>query len=94
MHESESACFLVRALPVVENKFLKHFSNKVIHNYISKFFFGAFRSLFEKVKKWISHALGGERARPGGGHSIFLLPHDLPISGPEKATLNQNGFYG
>ena len=33
-------------------------------------------------------AVGGERARPGRGHSILLLPHDLPISGPEKAMLN------
>ena len=28
-----------------------------------------------------------ERARPGGGHGIFVLPYDLPISGPEKKTL-------
>ena len=26
----------------------------------------------------------GERARPGGGHSIFVLPQDLPISSPGK----------
>ena len=35
---------------------------------------------------------GSERARPGGGHSILLLIHDLPISGPDKKkkpTLNQ-----
>ena len=28
-------------------------------------------------------AVGAERERPGGGHSIFVLPHDLPISGLE-----------
>ena len=49
--ESESACFLVQALPTVQNQFLKQFSNKVLHNYCSKFFFGGVRSVFGKVKK-------------------------------------------
>ena len=29
-------------------------------------------------------AVGGERARPGGGHSILGLPQDFHILGPEK----------
>ena len=33
-------------------------------------------------------AVGGERARPGGGHSILGLPQDLHILSPESATLN------
>ena len=33
-------------------------------------------------------AIGGERARPGGGHSILGLPQDFHILGPEKNTLN------
>ena len=56
-HESESAGFLVRTLPVVRNQFWKQFSNKVLYNYCSKFFFGAFRSVFKKVKKWIFHCI-------------------------------------
>ena len=32
--------------------------------------------------------IGGERERLGGGHSIFVLTHDLPISGPEKKLIN------
>ena len=32
-------------------------------------------------------AVGGERARPGGGHSILGLPQDLHILGPEKKPL-------
>ena len=35
----ESAFFLVWALPAVENQFLKHFSNKVLYNYYSIFYF-------------------------------------------------------
>ena len=33
-------------------------------------------------------AVGGERPRPGGGHSILGLPQDLHILGQEKKTLN------
>ena len=36
MHESESACFLIWALPTVKNMFLKQFSNKMLYNYYSK----------------------------------------------------------
>ena len=50
MHESESACFLVWALPVVENQLLKHFSNKVLYNYCSKFFFERFGEYLKKSK--------------------------------------------
>ena len=39
--------FQVGALPVVENQFLKHFSDKLLHNYCSKFFWGAFRSVLK-----------------------------------------------
>ena len=56
-HESESACFLVRALPEIKNQIRKQFSHKVLYNYITKFFFGAFRSIFKKVKKWIYHCI-------------------------------------
>ena len=56
-HESESAGFLVRALPVVGNHFWKQISNKVLYNYYSNFFFGAFWSVFKKVKKWIFHCI-------------------------------------
>jgi hypothetical protein len=43
----------------------------------------------------MSAAVGGEGVMPGGGHSIFLLPHDLPISGPEKSYFKFNsGCYG
>ena len=38
-HESESAGFLVWALPEVQNCFRKQFLHKVIYNYYSKFFF-------------------------------------------------------
>ena len=48
-HESESACFLVRALPEVQNQIQKQFSHKVFYNYITKQFFLVFRSIFEKV---------------------------------------------
>ena len=51
MHESESAGFLVWALPVVWNHFWKQIFNKVLYNYRSKFFFGAFRSVFKKSQK-------------------------------------------
>ena len=51
-HESESAGFLVQALPMVQNQFWKRFSNKVLYNYYSKKNLG-FRSVFKKIKKWI-----------------------------------------
>ena len=43
-------------------------------------------------------AVGSERARPGGGHSILGLPQDLHILGPEKtlvtmANSSLNGYY-
>ena len=56
MHESESACFLVWALPAVQNKFLNQFSHKVLYNYCSNFF-GGFQLVIPKVKKWISHGI-------------------------------------
>ena len=31
-HESESACFLVQALPEVQNQIRKQFSHEVLHN--------------------------------------------------------------
>ena len=40
-------------------------------------------------------AVGGERPRPGGGHSILGLPQDLHILGPEKKHFKLNsGSYG
>ena len=38
-HESESAGFLVRALPEVQNLFQKQFSYKVLYNYYYTFIF-------------------------------------------------------
>ena len=40
MYESDSACFLVWAVPAVHNQFLKQFSNKVLYNYCSKYVLG------------------------------------------------------
>ena len=37
--------------------------------------------------------LGSGRARPGGGLTIFVLPHDLPISGLEKNFFKLNSGY-
>ena len=42
--------FQVGALPVVENQFLKHFSNKVLYNYCSKFFLERFGQYLKKSK--------------------------------------------
>ena len=62
-HESESAGFLVRTLPVVRNQFWKQFSNKVLYNYKSKFYF---RKVSAKTRKpalslscvfWLGHFL-------------------------------------
>ena len=50
IQESESACFLVWALPVVENQFFKHFSNKVLYIYRSKFFLEHFGQYLKKSK--------------------------------------------
>ena len=52
-HESESA----GALPKVQNYLWKQFSHKVLYNYYSKFFFGAFWWVFNKIKKGISHCI-------------------------------------
>ena len=49
MHESESACFLVWALPAVQNQFSKQFSKKVLYNYCLEKNIEAFWSVFEKV---------------------------------------------
>ena len=38
-------------------------------------------------------AVGGERARLGGGHSILGLPQDLHVSGPEKSHFKLNSGY-
>ena len=48
--------FPVGALPEVQNWIWTHFSHKVLCNY---YFFlnGAFWSIFNKVKKWISHCI-------------------------------------
>ena len=66
-HESESACFLVGALCKVQN--LKAVSHKVLYNYYS-IFFGAFRPIFNKVKKWIFHCIIKSCAE---GFVFFLL---------------------
>ena len=58
--ESESAGFLVWALPVIQNQFLKQISNKVLYSYHSNFSFQEFWSIFKKkngffhciFKKW------------------------------------------
>ena len=49
--------FLIGALPEVQNLFWNHFSHKVIYNYYSKFYLGAFQPIFNKVKKRISHCI-------------------------------------
>ena len=41
-HESESACFLVWALPKVQNQIEKHFSHKILYNFLTKFFLERF----------------------------------------------------
>ena len=41
-HECESAGFLVRALPEVQNRFFKQFPHKVLYNYSLKFFLERF----------------------------------------------------
>ena len=51
MHESESAKFLVQALPKVQNQIQMQFSHKVLKK------IGAFWSIFKKRKKWISHCI-------------------------------------
>ena len=42
-------------------------------------FFGTITLLWTPPGRRPGTAVGGERARPGGGHSIFLLIHDLHI---------------
>ena len=51
MHESESAGFLDRALPEVQNRFRKHFSHKVLYNSCSKFIFWSVLVNIYKSKK-------------------------------------------
>ena len=56
-HESESAGFLIWALPEVKNCFQKQYLHKVLYNYYSKFFCGAFCLKKFALKKWISHCI-------------------------------------
>ena len=81
-HESESACFPVGALPKVQNWIWKHFSHKVLYNYYSKKNCGAFRPLFNKVKKWISHCIFKSCAE---GLRFFFFNHE--------ANFLPNGLY-
>ena len=48
--------FSVKPLPKVKNWFRKQISKENVHITILKKF-GAFRSVFRKVKKWISHCI-------------------------------------
>ena len=48
--------FLVGALAEVQNNFRKQFSNKVLYNYRSIFFWSVLVSI-KKVKKWVSNCI-------------------------------------
>ena len=56
-HESESAGFLVWALPEVQNCFRKQFLHKVIYNYYSNKNFGAVCLKKMAIKKFIFHCI-------------------------------------
>ena len=56
-HESESAVFLVWALPQVQNFFESSFYTKSYIITILNFFFGAFRPKKWRFKKWISDCI-------------------------------------
>ena len=63
--------FLVGAIPEVRNNLQKQFSHKVLYNLCSKNFFGAFWSVFKKVKKmdFLSYF---QNMICQGGRGIFL----------------------
>ena len=56
-HESESECFLFPAIPAVQNKYWKQFSNKVLYTYCKKKKFEGFGQYLKKSEKWISHCI-------------------------------------
>ena len=56
-HESESVGFLVWSLPGVQNCFWKQFLHKVLYNYYSEGFCGAFCLKKWRFKNWISHCI-------------------------------------
>ena len=49
-HESETACFLIWALPEVQNWIQKQFSHKVLYNFLTNIF-GALWSTIKKTQK-------------------------------------------
>ena len=74
--------FQVWPLPEVENRFWKQIWNENVHILILNVFFGLFRSVFKKVKIWISHCIFKFSIAKGGFIFLEIDPYIFRVFGP------------